>query len=76
MLFKNIINACLKEHPLSVEEIAKHTHASVEEVKEWIEGTALPDHHQLEHFSMLFALPLKVLENAQLERRMICKKDV
>ena len=67
MLFKNIITSCIKEYHISADEISKHTHASVEEVHSWIAGEALPNHHQLEHFSALFALPMSVLENAGLE---------
>ncbi len=67
MSFNKIINTCIKEYHISVDEIAKHTHASVEEVNSWIAGKALPNHHQLEHFSALFALPMSVLENAGLE---------
>lgn len=69
MTFKNIIITCQKTYNVSDKEIAEHSCATVEEVESWKQGIALPTHHQLEHFSALFAIPLTTLEKATIEEK-------
>lgn len=64
MTFAAIFQAIKKQYAIENNHLAKHLHTNEKTVDAWERGDALPSHHQLEHFSEMYALPLSLLEDS------------
>lgn len=64
MTFSAILKAIKKQYPIENDHLAEHLHTDEETIEKWEKGEAYPSHHQLEHFSEIFALPMSILEDS------------
>jgi transcriptional regulator with XRE-family HTH domain len=62
--FSDIVKAVCKAYNVDACYIADNIGIEDEVVEEWIKGTRTPTHHELEHFSSAFVIPMKTLEDS------------
>lgn len=69
MKFNQILRTLFTTYNIDKEHFAEHLHTDAATVDKWLKGKELPSHHQLEHISDMYILPMKVLEES-------CKEDM
>lgn len=64
MKFQEILSSLFRIYNIDKEHFAHHLHTDTETVDKWLNGECYPSHHQLEHISDMYILPLKLLEDS------------
>lgn len=64
MKFNIILQTLFDSYKIDKEHFAEHLHTDVETVDKWLEGKEVPTHHQLEHISDMYIMPMKILEES------------
>lgn len=64
MTFASILEALIRSYHIDKKHLAEHLETDEKTVDEWLEGKSVPSHHQLEHISDMYILPLNLLEDS------------
>ncbi len=64
MKFATILEALIRSYHIDKGHLAKHLETDEKTIDDWLQGNSVPSHHQLEHLSDMYIMPLDLLEKS------------